>query len=146
MIVMMSEATPHRPAEPEFLPEEIFQQHRALLTEMARKYIWWMSSEEALEFPARIVAQVMNMGVFRDACQLADALGDDCLRGVLQSAEAGWFNARTFPPSESLKAMVYFEGGDMRRLSSEDRAVLKAAAAGVKTLPIVRVESDLSLP
>ena len=51
----------------------------------------------------------------------------------------------TFPPSESLKALVYFEGGDMRRLSPEDRAVLKAAAAAVKSLPVVELKSRLTL-
>ena len=51
----------------------------------------------------------------------------------------------TFPPSESLKALVYFEGGDLRRLSPEDRAVLKAAAAAVKSLPVVELKSRLTL-
>lgn len=51
----------------------------------------------------------------------------------------------TFPPSESLKALVYFEGGDLRRLSPEDRAVLKAAAAAVKSLPVVELKPRLTL-
>ncbi len=51
----------------------------------------------------------------------------------------------TFPPSELLKALVYFEGGDMRRLSPEDRAVLKAAAAAVKSLPVVELKPRLTL-
>lgn len=50
----------------------------------------------------------------------------------------------TFAPSESLKAMVYFEGGDMPRLSSADRAVLVEAARGVKVLPSVNFEPDLA--
>lgn len=49
-----------------------------------------------------------------------------------------------FPPAESLKALVYFEGGDLRRLSREDREILKAAAAGVKRLPVVSVKAGLS--
>lgn len=76
--------------------EEPFRRHAALLAEMARKYIWWLPPEEALEFPARVAAQLMNMGVFRDASRVADALGDECLRGVLRTAEAGWFNARSW--------------------------------------------------
>lgn len=80
-------------AVPLGFPDETLRQHAALLTEMARKYIWWMPAEEALDYPARIVAQVMNIGVFRDACRVADALGDDCLRAVVRNAEAGWFNA-----------------------------------------------------
>ena len=35
---------------------------------------------------------------------------------------------RAFQPSESLKAMVYFEGGDLARLSSADRTALVEGA------------------
>ncbi len=45
----------------------------------------------------------------------------------------------TFPPSESLKALVYFEGGDMARLSVEDRVTLTQAVARVKSLPAVTI-------
>ncbi len=76
--------------------EEELRPHGALLTEFARRYIWWLSPEEALEFPARVVAQVMNIGVFQDAARLAEALGDDGLRAVLRQAEAGQFNARSW--------------------------------------------------
>lgn len=50
----------------------------------------------------------------------------------------------TFPPSESLKALVYFEGGDMPRLSAVDRKVLIEAAGAVKSLPRVKLEPDLA--
>ena len=49
----------------------------------------------------------------------------------------------TFPPSESLKALVYFEGGDMGRLSVKDRAVLIQAAGRVRSLPAVIISSGL---
>ena len=51
----------------------------------------------------------------------------------------------TFPPSESLKAMVYFADGDLHRLSPADREVLRAAASGVRSLPIVKLAADLTL-
>jgi Nucleotidyl transferase AbiEii toxin, Type IV TA system len=50
----------------------------------------------------------------------------------------------TFPPAESLKALVYFEGGDMARLSVEDRAVLIKAAGCVKSLPAVTISPSLA--
>jgi hypothetical protein len=50
----------------------------------------------------------------------------------------------TFPPNESLKALVYFEGGDMARLSAEDRVVLIQAAGRVKSLPAVVISSGLA--
>lgn len=52
----------------------------------------------------------------------------------------------TFPPAESLKAMVYFQGGDMARLSAADRLVLTEAARNVKVLPAVTIEPDLMPP
>ena len=30
------------------------------------KYLWWKSTAEALEHPGRIVAQVMNLGDYKD--------------------------------------------------------------------------------
>jgi len=71
------------------------RQHHALLAEMARRYIWWLSPEESMEYPARVAAQVMNIGVFEDAIRLAATLGDDCLRAIVRQAEAGQFNARS---------------------------------------------------
>ncbi len=32
------------------------------LTRLAAKYIWWKTPEDACRFPARVAAQVMNMG------------------------------------------------------------------------------------
>jgi len=50
----------------------------------------------------------------------------------------------TFAPSESLKALVYFEGGDMTRLSTADRRSLIGAARGVRSLPRISWEPDLA--
>lgn len=44
-----------------------------------------------------------------------------------------------FQPSESLKAMVYFEGGDLNSLSAEDKEALIDAASGVRDLPNVQI-------
>jgi hypothetical protein len=46
---------------------------------------------------------------------------------------------RTFQPSESLKAMVYFEGGDLHLLSADDKSTLVTAVALVRDLPPVPV-------
>jgi hypothetical protein len=39
---------------------------------------------------------------------------------------------KTFQPSESLKALVYFEGGDLDALFGDERAVLVSAVKRVK--------------
>lgn len=46
-----------------------------------------------------------------------------------------------FQPSESLKALVYFEGGDLYCLTQEERALLIATASSVRTLPSVTIRS-----
>jgi hypothetical protein len=44
-----------------------------------------------------------------------------------------------FQPSESLKALVYFEGGDLHRLTHEERTLLIEAASSVRALPTVSI-------
>ena len=51
----------------------------------------------------------------------------------------------TFPVVHSIKALTYFEGGDLNRLSIKDRSDLIAAASRIKTsLPHVTVFPNLS--
>jgi hypothetical protein len=47
-----------------------------------------------------------------------------------------------FQPSESLKAMVYFEDGDLITLSRNDRVTLVNAVSAVRELPTVRILSN----
>lgn len=78
------------------LLDERVRQHRELLLGLAGKYIWWLSAEDSMEYPARVIAQVMNIGVFDDVARLLDAFGEDCLQLVLQQSEAGQFNGRSW--------------------------------------------------
>jgi hypothetical protein len=67
-----------------------------VLKELARKYIWWKSPEEALLKPQRIIAQVMNIGDYDDVQAMAGHLGDEALRQALATAEPGQFNDRSW--------------------------------------------------
>ena len=69
---------------------------RELLQRLARKYIWWKTPDEALAEPARIMAQVMNMGDYADVQALATEAGDDVLKSVLAHADAGQFDERSW--------------------------------------------------
>jgi len=69
---------------------------RDRLLEVARRYIWWEPPGEAILRPARVIAQVMNIGDFDDARALLDALGEPSFRSVLETAEPGWFNERSW--------------------------------------------------
>ena len=68
----------------------------AALKPLARKYLWWKTPDEAVAYPERLIAQVMNIGDFADVAALAAQLGDETLRDVLRHGEAGQFSARSW--------------------------------------------------
>lgn len=68
----------------------------ACLKALSTRYVWWKTPDEAMRFPDRVAAQVMNLGAWEDALQLLEAAGEDYLRGILQHAEAGQLNARSW--------------------------------------------------
>ena len=68
----------------------------ACLRRLASTYVWWKTPEEAMQFPNRVAAQVMNLGVWNDLTELVEAAGDEYLRGVLQQVEAGQLDARSW--------------------------------------------------
>ena len=67
-----------------------------VLKQLASKYIWWKTPEEAIATPERVMAQVMNIGDFDDIQALARVAGDEILRQVLTHAEAGQFDQRSW--------------------------------------------------
>ena len=72
------------------------EQAFACLGRLAKRYVWWKSPDEAMQHPERVAAQVMNIGDWQDAGEMVDAVGYDYLREVLQNAEAGQFNERSW--------------------------------------------------
>ena len=68
----------------------------ACLRTLAARYVWWKTPEEAMEYPDRVAAQVMNLGTIEDLTEMVEATGEDYLRGVLQRAEAGQLDARSW--------------------------------------------------
>ncbi len=72
------------------------QSNEALLMQLASKYIWWKTPQEAIAMPERVMAQVMNIGDYSDVQLLANQVGDDALRQVIAHAEAGQFNERSW--------------------------------------------------
>jgi len=46
---------------------------RKILKRLAAKYIWWKAPDEALLYPERVVAQVMNIGDYDDVQMLAES-------------------------------------------------------------------------
>jgi hypothetical protein len=68
----------------------------ACLHALAAKYIWWKTPDEAMLYPARVAAQVMNLGTFEDTSAMIEAVGEDYLRQVLRHAEAGQLDPRSW--------------------------------------------------
>lgn len=68
----------------------------AALKPFASKYVWWKTPEEALEFPRRVIAQVMDIGEHDDIQNLTRLVGDEILRDVIIHAEAGQFRPRSW--------------------------------------------------
>jgi len=67
-----------------------------LLRRDAARYVWWETPEEAMRRPARVIAQVMNIGDLDDVLALVGSIGEDSCREVLGHAEPGWFNERSW--------------------------------------------------
>ena len=82
--------------EPTRLETRLTADVRDCLQMLAARYIWWKTPEEAMLYPDRIAAQVMNLGGWDDVIALAEVAGDDYLREVLINSEAGQFNPRSW--------------------------------------------------
>ncbi len=67
-----------------------------LLRDFASRYIWWKPVQEALLFPERILAQVMNLGTYADLGRLVTAFTLAEVRHVVLHAEPGWFNEHSW--------------------------------------------------
>lgn len=66
------------------------------LLPFAARYIWWKSPEEALRYPAHVIAQVMNIGTYTDVQALKRIVDDATLVDVLRNAEAGQFSPKSW--------------------------------------------------
>ena len=75
---------------------EMNPSQKDFLLEVAGRYIWWQTSEEALVRPQRVLARVMNLGVWEDWIRMAELFPPDVLADVLDGAEIGQFSARSW--------------------------------------------------
>jgi hypothetical protein len=68
----------------------------AFLKLLAPRYVWWKSPEDALWFPDRLFAQIMDIGTFEDIQSLIRLLGEERLIEVLWHAEPSWFRPQSW--------------------------------------------------
>lgn len=93
------------------------------------------SLDDLFATKVKVLLQRIELKDYRDLAAMITAGAD--LAKALGSARAMY--GTSFQPSESLKAMTYFEGGDLEQLSWEDRTALVGAAKAVKTIPDVKI-------
>lgn len=98
------------------------------------------SLDDLMATKVKVILQRSESKDYRDIAAMVRA-GVSLEKGL---AAAEKMFQPTFPPKESLKALVYFEDGDMAQLSAADRAVLIQAASRVKSLPVVTIAQGLA--
>jgi hypothetical protein len=96
------------------------------------------SLEDLLAHKLKVILQRAEMRDYRDIAAML-AAGVPLERGL---AAARLFFGRAFQPAESLKALVWFEEGDLARLPRAERVRLVAAARSVGALPRVALRSE----
>lgn len=96
------------------------------------------SLDDLMATKVKVILQRAEAKDYRDIATMINA-GVSLPRGL---AAACQIFGRNFQPSESLKALVYFDDGDLHILSEEEKAVLVGAAKAVRELPDVCILSN----
>lgn len=89
------------------------------------------SLEDLMATKLKVILQRAEARDYRDIAAMLEA-GVSLPRGLAAAREI--FGAN-FQPSESLKALVYFDDGDLRTLSKREKDRLVASASAVRGLP-----------
>lgn len=97
------------------------------------KVLWVASLDDLMVTKVKVILQRVEAKDYQDIAALLKA-GVSLSKGL---AAARALYGHDFQPSEALKAMVYFEGGDLHRLASDDKETLIKAASLVRDLPTV---------
>jgi len=86
----------------------------------------------------KTILQRIEAKDYRDVAAMLKA-GVGLARGL--ASASCLYGKANFQPSESLKALVYFEGGDLKELPNEERSLLVEAVSRVRELPAVEITS-----
>jgi hypothetical protein len=93
------------------------------------------SLDDLMATKVKVILQRAEAKDYRDIAAMVGA-GVDLAKGLAAARALFGIN---FQPSESLKAMVYFEDGDLRTLTKSERTCLVKATSEVRDLPRVDV-------
>ena len=95
------------------------------------------SLDDLIATKVKVILQRVEAKDYRDISAMVDA-GASLEKGLAAACEMYGVN---FQPSESLKAMVYFEGGDLNTLTTEEKISIVTAVSAVRDLPKVTILS-----
>jgi len=93
------------------------------------------SLDDLMATKVKVVLQRVESKDYRDVAAMVTS-GASLAKGL---ASARQLFGKAFQPSEALKALVYFEGGDLHVLSDSERNTLIDAVAAVRDLPDVSI-------
>jgi Nucleotidyl transferase AbiEii toxin, Type IV TA system len=100
------------------------------------------SLDDLMATKLKVLLQRIEAKDYKDIAAMLEA-GVSLARGL---AGASQMYKGAFQSSESLKALVYFEGGDLDLLTKQEKEVLIGAARQIRDLPSVNRISELSIP
>lgn len=98
------------------------------------------SLDDLMAQKVKVVLQRAEAKDYRDIAAMIEA-GVDLAKGLASAQAMGMYGAAGFQPSESLKALTYFNDGDLETLTPVEKSVLVDAVASVTDLPHVQVLS-----
>lgn len=102
------------------------------------------SLDDLMATKLKTMLQRIETKDYRDVAAMLKA-GVSLSKGLVNASRM--YGSANFQPSESLKALVYFEGGDLDQLTAEERRVLVQAASEVRDLPEAKIVAKaLALP
>lgn len=96
------------------------------------------SFDDLMATKVKVVLQRAEAKDYRDVCAMVNA-GVSLSRGL---ASARKLYGPNFQPSESLKALVYFNDGDLKTLAADEKKTLVSAVKAVRELPEVTLRSS----
>jgi hypothetical protein len=91
--------------------------------------------DDLMATKSKVILQHIEAKDYRDIAAMLNA-GVSLPKGL---AAARAMYGVNFQPSESLKAMVYFEGGDLSTLTQDEKNCIVSAVSRVRNLPRVEI-------
>jgi hypothetical protein len=95
------------------------------------------SLDDLMATKVKVVLQWAEAKDYRDIAELING-GVSLAKGLAAAHEI--FGPQ-FQPSESLKALVYFDDGDLQTLTKDEKSTLIKAVSAIRDLPMIEIRS-----